>query len=211
MFTTRNSTRANATAHATAHAATRADKARRTTRRAAVALAAGGAVAVAGLATAVPAQALGFTSAESCTGLSGTLTHSPGLVKKQLRQDHSVLTGTLAGCSGINGPQDGTGTITIVVDGQAKVGSVHETGTFVVNWPAAAGLNPSTGTVSVSRAAAQDPYAVFGSVRSGAYTGAQLSTSLFVSGQSGVGTKASPLQREQVVNTTPLAVRVNLG
>jgi len=190
--------------------------ARRTARRAAIALAAGGAVTVAGLAAATPADAApahtdGFSTVESCTGLTGTLTHRPGLVKKGFRKDHAVLSGTLSGCSGFNGAQDGTGAITIVLDGRAKVNDVQESGTFVVSWPASSGLNPSTGRVSLSRASARDPYSVVGSVGPGAFTGASLSTSVLAVGHSGRGVKADPLVREQVVNTAPLAVRVNLG
>jgi hypothetical protein len=53
--------------------------------------------------------------------------------------------------------------------------------------------------------------AVRGSFTSGAFTGAQLSTELLVTTQQGTGTKAHPITRQNLVNTSPLAVRYNLG
>ena len=153
----------------------------------------------------------GFSSVESCTGLSGSISWHPGLHKTSVTRGSAVLTGTLTGCSGANGAQAGTGTVTAVLHGSSSLASVTEAGAITGNWPASSGLNPSNGTVTVRRAAADQPYTVSGSVTSGAFTGAQLSTSLSATTQKGTGSKRHPVVSQQFVNTLPLAARVNLG
>jgi hypothetical protein len=164
-----------------------------------------------GAAQAHEVSARGFSSVENCTGLSGSIDWHPGLLKTGVRTEGAVLTGTLTGCSGFNGAQAGTGTVTAVLSGKSSAASIVETGTMTVNWPTASGLNPSTGTVTVRRAAVDQPITVSGSVASGAFTGASLSTSLIPTTQTGNGSKLHPVVRQQFVNTQPLTARVNLG
>jgi hypothetical protein len=180
-------------------------------RRAALAIATG-AVAVAGLAAtgAGPADA-SYSNVESCTGVSGLVTHSPGLLKTTARSQRSVFTGTLTGCSGVNGAQSGSGTVTIIASGSSSNSSINETGTVTVNWPTSTGLNPSNGKVTLRRTDSTAPISVSGSVTSGAYTGSVLSTDLLVTSHNGYGTKAHPITRQRVVNTTPFAAKVNFG
>jgi hypothetical protein len=156
-------------------------------------------------------QQRGYSSVESCTGVSGSVSWQPGLVKTKLKTEHAVLTGTLTGCSGYNGAQAGTGTITAVLNGRSNVGSIVESGTVTVNWPTSSGLNPSNGTVTLRRTAADQPFSISGSVTSGAFTGALLSSNLLATGHTGSGTAAHPLVRQTFVNTMPFAARVNLG
>ena len=78
----------------------------RVTRIAAAAAAA--AVAAVSVTVAPSASAAGFTTVQSCTNVSGKITYGKGLTSSA-HTHHSVLTGSLSGCSGINGPQDGTG------------------------------------------------------------------------------------------------------
>ena len=158
-----------------------------------------------------PPHQLGFSSVESCTGLSGTIHWHPGLVKTKVKTEQAVLTGTLTGCSGYNGAQAGTGTVSAVLTGRSRLGSIVENGTLTVNWPTASGLNPSTSTVSVRRAAADQPFSVFGTVASGAFSTAALSTNLLATTHTGTGSSHHPVTRQSFVNTAPLAVRVNLG
>jgi hypothetical protein len=180
-------------------------------RRAALAIATG-AIAVAGLATAGAGAAnAAYSNVESCTGVSGLVTYSPGLLKTTARTQQSVFTGTLTGCAGVNGAQSGTGTITVIAKGSSSRSSITETGTVTVNWPASSGLNPSNGTVSLRRASSTAPISVSGTFTSGAFTGAVLSTNLLVTGHTGDGTRAHPITRQRVVNTTPLAAKVNFG
>jgi len=153
----------------------------------------------------------GWSSVESCTGLSGAIDWHPGLLNAQARTGQAVVTGTLAGCSGFNGAQAGAGTVSAVLSGTSKVGSVVETGTLTVNWPAAANLNPSNATVTLRRAAPDQPYTLSGTVSSGAFTGASLSTSVLATSQKGTGTTRHPVVHQGFVNTTPLAARVNFG
>jgi hypothetical protein len=180
-------------------------------RRAALAIATG-AVAVAGIATAGAGSAnASYSSVESCTGVSGLVTHSPGLLTTHARNQQTVFTGTLTGCSGLNGPQSGEGTITIFANGSSSNSAMNETGTVTVNWPAGSGLNPSNGTVALRRAGSTAPLSVYGSVTSGAFTGSVLATNLLVTTHNGTGTKAHPITRQQVVNTAPLTAKVNFG
>ena len=168
-------------------------------------------LAGAGAAQADQGSARGFSSVESCTGVSGSISWQPGLLKTGARTERAVLTGRLTGCSGLNGAQAGTGTVTAVLSGRSSAASVAETGTMTINWPASAGLNPSNGTVTVRRAAVDQPFTVSGSVTSGAFTGAALSTSLSATTQTGTGSRLHPVVRQQFVNTLPLTARVNLG
>jgi hypothetical protein len=182
--------------------------------RAALLAVAGGTVLAASLAGAADAsqtQQRGFSPVESCTALSGTVHWHPGLVKTGLKTEHAVLTGTLSGCTGLNGAQAGTGTVTAVLSGRSRLGAIAENGTLTVNWPTASGLNPSNGTVSVRRAGTDQPFTVSGSLTSGAFTGAALSTSLLATTQTGTGSSHHPVTRTSFVNTTPFAARVNLG
>jgi hypothetical protein len=188
--------------------------ARKSHRRAALALATGG-VAVAALAAtgagAANAAPLGFSPVQSCTGVTASISYSPGLLSTKARTQQSVLTGTLSGCSGLNGVQAGTGTITIVASGSSSVASIVETGTMTVNWPAASGLNPSNGTVTLRRTSKTQPFSVTGSFTSGAFTGASVSTNLLVATHKGSGKKAHPIVQQGLVNTTPLTASQNFG
>jgi hypothetical protein len=180
-------------------------------RRAALAIATG-AVAVAGLAaTGAGSANAAYSNVESCTGVAGLVTHSPGMLTTTARNQQSVFTGTLTGCSGINGAQSGSGTITIIASGSSSNSLMNETGTVTVNWPASSGLNPSNGKVTLSRASSTAPLSVYGSFTSGAFTGAVVSTDLLVTSHNGYGTTAHPITRQRVVNTTPFAAKVNFG
>jgi hypothetical protein len=183
-----------------------------TVARTAAAAAALGALALAGAAPAqaVPIHASGFSAVESCTGLTGKITYGHGLTKKA-KIHHSVFTGTLSGCSGFNGAQAGTGTVTANLVGKSSVTSVVESGTAVVSWPASSGLNPSIVAVTLRETGKNGPINVFGHVTSGAFTNASVSTALLPFAHKGSGSKAHPLKRQSVVNTAPLAVSVNLG
>jgi hypothetical protein len=153
----------------------------------------------------------GFSAVQSCTGLTGAISWSPGLVRKRLRTERAVLTGTLSGCAGINGVESGTGTVTAVLNGTSKIGSIRESGSVTVNWPASSGLNPSNGTVTLVRTAADQPFTLSGQFTSGAYTGAFVSTSLLESGHTGGHTATNPTTQQTFVNTLPFAAQVNFG
>ncbi|HET7476831.1 MAG TPA: hypothetical protein VFJ97_12525 [Dermatophilaceae bacterium] len=158
-----------------------------------------------------PAQAapLGYSAVESCTGLTGSISYTPGLVKRT-KAENAVFVGTLSGCSGINGAQTGTGSVTAVLSGQSSFSSVSLTGNVTVSWPASSGLNPSNGTVRFSQLN-QGQFTVSGQVTSGAFTGSLLSTALLPFANTGAGTRANPLTAQQVVNTLPFASKINLG
>jgi hypothetical protein len=181
-----------------------------TIRRIVTTTAAAGAVATAlALTSALPASA-SYSAVESCTTLSGSITYTPGLTST-VRTQQAVFNGTLSGCSGYNGAQAGTGTVTAVLNGSSKVGAVVEAGNATVNWPASSGLNPSNAKLTIRQTAADATVAVQGSVSSGAFTGSVLSTSLLPYANTGSGTKKSPLRQQTVINTLPFAAKVNFG
>jgi hypothetical protein len=182
-------------------------------RRAAFAIATG-TVAVASLAAAGAANAAqpaGFSPVQSCTGLTGSISYSPGLLSASARTVHSVLTGTLTGCSGLNGAEAGTGTVTIVASGSSKTGAITQTGTMTVNWPVGSGLNPSNGTVTLRRFGTTSPFTLSGTFTSGAYTGAAVSSNVLVTTHTGSGTKAHPITLQNYVNTAPFVASENFG
>jgi hypothetical protein len=153
----------------------------------------------------------GYSSVESCTGLSGSISWTPGLLTTKTRTGQAVLTGALTGCSGYNGPQAGTGTVTAILTGTSSLTATTQSGTLTINWPTGSGLNPSNATVTLRRTATNQPYTLAGTITSGAFTSAQLSTSLLPTTQTGTGTSRHPVTGQQYVNTTPLAARVNFG
>jgi hypothetical protein len=174
-----------------------------------------GSLAGAGAAHAAPAPAKaparGYSAVQSCTGLTGSITWSPGLVRKGARAERAVLTGTLNGCSGLNGAEAGTGTVTAVLNGTSSIRSVKESGSITVNWPASSGLNPSNGTVALVRTAADQPFTLSGQFTSGAYTGAVVSAAMLETGHTGGHTASNPLTQHSFVNTLPFAAKVNFG
>ena len=113
--------------------------------RTAAAAAALTAVAVAGTpaAQAAPVHPAGFSTVQSCTSMNGKITYGKGLTKT-VKTHHSVLTGTVSGCTGLNGAQSGTGTISGALVGKSSYKSVTETGTVTVNWPTNSGPTPRT-------------------------------------------------------------------
>ena len=122
-----------------------------------------------------------------------------------------TITGTISGCSGQNGAQDGSGTFFAQLSSPAASKTVNnQAGTFVINWPAASGLNPTTGRISTIGPNA-GLYLVNGQDTAGAYTGAVLSTSFVVTGQTLGGKKLNQVVAESFVNALPLAIKVNIG
>ena len=170
------------------------------------------AVAVAGApaAQAAPVHAKGFSTVESCTSVSGKITYGKGLTKT-VKTHHSVLTGTISGCSGLNGAQSGTGTISGALVGQSSYSSVTETGTVTVNWPTGAGLNPSNAAVTLRETSKNGVITVGGTITSGAFTGARFSTTFLPVSHKGSGSTAHPLKSQTLVNTAPLALAQNFG
>jgi hypothetical protein len=152
----------------------------------------------------------GYTAVQSCTGLSGSISYTPGLIGTA-RTGSAVFTGTVSGCSGFNGAEPGTGTVTAVLSGTSTASSVTESGQLTVNWPASSGLNPSNAAVTLRETSKNGPISVSGTVTSGAYTGAVLSSDLLPYAHRGAGTKAHPLKAQTVTNTAPFTAKVNLG
>jgi hypothetical protein len=182
-----------------------------TVARTAAAAAALGAIALTGAAPAQAApQPAGFSAVQSCTGLTGKITYGKGLTKKA-KTHHAVFTGTLSGCSGFNGAEAGTGTVTANLVGKSSVTSIVETGTAVVSWPVSAGLNPSNLAVTFRATGKNGPLSVSGHVTSGAYTDASVATTLVPFAHKGSGSKHHPLKRQSVINSAPFTASVNFG
>ena len=152
----------------------------------------------------------GFVTVDSCTGVSGTITYSPGLRSTKIKAEQAILSGTTSGCSDLfNGPMSGTGTFTAVLSGNASVAAENFTGTFTINWPAASGLNPSTGTLSVTEASRTEN--VSGTVTGGADTGTVLAMQYVTTGSTGNGTKKHPVTAQTFTNSQALTLSRNEG
>jgi hypothetical protein len=165
--------------------------------------------AVASASLAGTAQA-GYSTVEQCTALNGTIHYSPGL-KKRAGAVTETITGTISGCSGINGAQAGEGTFFAQLSSPAASKTHNnETGTFVINWPASSGLNPTTGRISTVGPNAL-AYVANGADTGGAYASGVLSTGWVVTGQTLAGRKHNQVSAETFVNTLPLAIKVNFG
>ena len=152
----------------------------------------------------------GYVTIDSCTGVAGKITFSPGMVKFKKPLIHAVLTGTTSGCANIfNGPESGTGTLTAVMSGHANLSAQNFSGTFTINWPASSGFNPSNGNLTVTEANGLEN--VSGTVTSGFDTGTAFALQYVVTGQTGRGTAAHPVTAETYTNTQPLTLSRNEG
>jgi hypothetical protein len=147
---------------------------------------------------------------DSCTGVSGKISYSPGIVKFTKKNVQAVLTGTTSGCADIfNGPESGTGTLTAVMHGKVNLSTENFSGTFTINWPAGSGFNPSNGTLAVNEANGLET--VSGTVTSGFDTGTAFAMQYVVTGQTGRGTALHPVTAQTYTNTQPLTLSRNEG
>jgi hypothetical protein len=165
--------------------------------------------AVASASLAGTAQA-GYSTVQQCTALSGTIHYAPSL-KNAPGAVSETITGTISGCSGQNGAQAGTGTFFAQLSSPAASKTANnESGTFVINWPAASGLNPTTGRIATSGPNA-GLYLANGQDTGGAFASAVMSTSWVVTSQTLGGKKHNQIVGETFVNTLPLQLKVNFG
>lgn len=168
----------------------------------------GGAIAPAAASSAVPAAVV---NVESCTAVPATVHYVPGL-RPASRNQTVTLTGTLSGCTGQFGNQQpGQGLITLNLAGASSTGTVSARGTFTINWPAAAGLNPSTGTATLSGPGMTNTLRFSGTVTGGAFPAAPVGVTWVISGRTGNGTNRRPITAESLANTVPLTATRNLG
>jgi len=189
-------------------AARRARTALVTTAVAGVGLA--GVLGMGGVAHAASHAPNGYVAIDTCTGVSGKITFSPGMVKVKKPLIHAVLTGTTSGCSDIfSGAIGGTGTITAVMSGHANLSAQNFSGTFTINWPAGSGFNPSNGNLTVTEANGLEN--VSGSVTSGFDTGTAFAMQYVVTGKTGVGGALHPVTAETYTNTQSLTLSRNEG
>jgi hypothetical protein len=152
----------------------------------------------------------GYVVTDSCTGVAGSISYSPGMVKYKKPLIHAVLTGTTSGCSDIfTGAESGTGTITAIMSGHANLSSENFSGTFTINWPAGSGFNPSNGNLTVTESNGVEN--VSGSVTSGFDTGSAFAMQYVITGQKGVGTAKRPVTSQTYTNTQPLTLSRNEG
>lgn len=195
-------------------------------RRAAVALLAAGAGLTGVVAGTAPAHAApaphhvttqpaasvhpdGWFTVQSCTTMSGSVSFQPGL-DGALRKQTALLSATLDGCSFNGSAVTGQGTFNAVLTGKASKTTQSLSGTYTINWPAAEGLNPSTGKITLS-GPNLNVVTLYGTGTAGAFTGLPVSSAYFITHHAGRGTKAHPIVRQDFVNTQPLQVRENLG
>jgi len=169
-----------------------------------------GVLGMGGVAQAATHAPNGYVTIDSCTGVAGKITFSPGMVKFKKPLIHAVLTGTTSGCANIfTGPESGTGTLTAIMSGHANLSAQNFSGTFTINWPASSGFNPSNGNLTVTEANGLEN--VSGTVTSGFDTGTAFALQYVVTGQTGRGTAAHPVTAETYTNTQPLTLSRNEG
>src|SRR3954451_6046550 len=170
-----------------------------------------------GLAVAVAAAAFtgtahaGYSTVEQCTAVSGTITYSPAL-QNTAKPVTAVVNATISGCSGQNGAQAGTGSFNATLSAPAASRTANnESGTFVVNWPVASGLNPTPGTLALFAPQPGALYNLSGQDRAGAYASGVLSSQFVITGETLGGKKHNKVLQQTFVNALPLAIRVNFG
>jgi hypothetical protein len=169
-----------------------------------------GVTSAANASTVSPARPDGWSAVTTCTGLSGKITYSPGMLTSKKRSVHAVMTGTTSGCSNIDvGTFSGTGTFTAILSGTASVDAENFSGTFTINWPAGSGFNPSNGSISVTEANGVET--IEGTVTSGAWTSAELGGQYVTTGNTGKGTAKKPVKAQTYVNTQSLNLSENFG
>ncbi len=169
-----------------------------------------GLLGMGGVAHAATQAPNGYVVIDSCTGVSGSVTYSPGLVKIKKPLVHAVMTGTTSGCSDIfSGAMAGTGTFTAVMSGKANLSAENFSGTFTINWPAGTGFNPSNGSLTVTEANGLET--VSGSVTSGFDTGTAFAMQYVITGSTGRGTALHPVTAQTYTNTQPLTLSRNEG
>ena len=169
-----------------------------------------GLLGMGGVAHAATQAPNGYVVIDSCTGVSGSITYSPGMVKFKKRSVHAVLTGTTSGCSdAFSGGLSGTGTFTAILSGRADLNAENFTGTFTINWPAGSGFNPSTGNLSVTESSGLET--ISGSVTAGFDTGTVLAMQYVTTGNKGAGTVLHPVTAQTYTNTQSLTLSRNEG
>ncbi len=169
-----------------------------------------GLLGMGGVAHAATAAPRGFVVIDSCTGVSGKIIYSPGMVKVKKPLIHAVMTGTTSGCADIfNGPESGTGTFTAVMSGHANLNAENFSGTFTINWPASSGFNPSNGSLTVTESGGLE--SVSGTVSSGFDTGTAFAMQYVTTGNTGLGTAKKPVTAQTYTNTQELSLSRNEG
>jgi hypothetical protein len=152
----------------------------------------------------------GWAVIMNCTGVSGSVSYSPGLITGTARKETAALNGTTSGCSDIySGAFSGTGTIFASLSGKSSVKSENWTGTFTIDWPASSSFNPSNGNLTVTDSSGTE--AVQGTVTSGAFVGSEINMSYVITGKTGKGTKAKPVTKQTYINSQPLNLSENIG
>lgn len=168
------------------------------------------AAAIASLAGSVQAAHAGYSAVEQCTAVNGTITYTPGL-KKAAKPVTAVVSATIAGCSGINGAQAGSGTFNATLSAPAASKTTNlETGTYVINWPAASGLNPTVGHMTLAGQPGNQ-FAITGQDQSGAFASAVMNSGWLVTNQVLGSGRQHPILSQSFVNTLPLKILVNFG
>ncbi len=160
--------------------------------------------------TAAHAATNGIVVREQCTGVTGQISYTPGLLSTKTRPVNAALSATTTGCSDLfAGALAGSGSFTAALTGNASLAAENFSGTFTVNWPATAGLNPSNGTLTVTESGGIE--SVYGTITSGAFTGEPIHFAYHTTTNKGTGTKKHPVTAQAFVNTQSLQLTQNDG
>lgn len=173
--------------------------------------AAAGGLAPAAHAATPPARPDGYSTVIGCTGATGAISYTPGLRRGAPRPTTGGLSAGLSGCADAYGNTSGAGTLSVRLAGTSGYRNVHQSGSFVINWPSF--YNPSTGTLAVAGPNADGSYTVTGTVTGGAFTSAAVSTTLFptTTNPGATGRKGHLLTTQNFLNAAPLTLQENFG
>jgi hypothetical protein len=165
-----------------------------------------------------PAAAAGTTAVssgpvvvESCTSVTARADYAPGLTPNA-RNQIVMIRGALDGCAGLGGaPQAGPGLILANLTGSSRVAAVSAKGPVTITWPTSAGLNPSSGTGTLTGPGTGDVFTLNVAINTGAFPGAPANVVFRVTRTIGNGTNRRPTISQFFTNTVPLTVKRNLG
>lgn len=160
--------------------------------------------------TAAHAAVNGIVVREQCAGVTGQVSYKPGLLSTGTRPVDAALSATTTGCSDLfGGALAGSGSFTAALTGNASLAAENFSGTFTINWPTSAGLNPSNGTLTVTESGGIE--SVNGTITSGALTGSPVHFAYRTTTNTGTGSKKHPVTAQAFVNTQPLQLTQNEG
>lgn len=168
---------------------------------AALAAAGGGVLAASGVAVA------GTVSPESCSTFTGMQLVHPGYAAAA-KTETVTLTGSISGCvDQLGTPQPGSGSVVATLTGTGSKTSTSLSGTVTIDWPSSAGLEPTTGSLTLN-GSPKGTETVGGETTGGADVANAISSSIVTST---VTKHRKAIVTAQFIGTAPFAISHNGG